>query len=854
MTLHLNRVTFILSTLFGCSLFANSIIVFAQDDFYLEEITVTAQKREQSMQDVPVAVTAWSGDKLIDYGVTDVFDLQQTAPGLVVDNSQDLTTSNFAIRGIGTSGQNFGLEPSVGLYVDGVYRSRQGALVNELVDIEQVEVLRGPQGTLFGRNSSSGAVLINTVAPSHETGGFFELTYGNLDLFTANGAFGGSLVEDVLAVRVTGFTTNRDGHVDAVGLGDDVINDRDRKGGRAQFLFTPTADLSLRVNLDYAEIDETCCSAGTFLNNYFGYNNVPGSDSLLTLLGVPIISDQQFSDDVVGLNTLPSSKHKDKGVSAELNWDTAAGKFTSITAFRSFNSADVADVDFTLGDIVSRDNRAESDTFSQEIRFSNSGERIEYLVGGYYYTQDLDNRTSLISGPLFAPFTLSDPNLSPLVNGINSLSAALAPLSQLTGGLVPALPMVANPFPAGSSAQDMMMQEHEAWALFGQLDFSLTEQFKLSAGLRYTDENKELQGSFTQGNTGPPLGDLNQVGASLVQLGQTLASLSGQPFNPALLPALLQSINPHIQRLSPFFFPGWGYYLLPILSPRPGVDETLNDDRITWNVKFSWLPNDDMLVYAGYSTGFKSGGTNTDRIDPSLDQLFGAEKTQAFEAGIKADFPEQHLRANLALHYTIVDDFQSIAFTGTGFNLRNAGQLESKGGELELTWQPLPNLVLNGAYIYNEAEYDSFKGANCWVATPFHTGQLDPGLQADGSCDHSGGRVSGNAENTLIVSATGVYPLGATVEGYLHADYSYRSSVMMDGNFDPLKLQDGFGLLNMRAGLILQGLDLDITFWARNLLDKNYHGVVFDAPLQDGRLASYLREPRTFGVTVRKTF
>ena len=132
--------------------------VLAQTDSNLETIKVTAQKREQSIQDVPVAVTAWSGDKLVEYGVTDVFDLQQTAPGLVADNSQDLTTANFSIRGIGTSGQNFGLEPSVGLYVDGVYRSRQGAIVNELVDIERVEVLRGPQGTLFGRNSSAGAI------------------------------------------------------------------------------------------------------------------------------------------------------------------------------------------------------------------------------------------------------------------------------------------------------------------------------------------------------------------------------------------------------------------------------------------------------------------------------------------------------------------------------------------------------------------------------------------------------------------------------------------------------------------------------------------------------------------------
>ena len=222
-----------LPLLFAVATLMESGAPVAQEQGYLEEIMVTAQKREQNIQDIPVAVTALSGEQLVEHGITDMFDLQQSAPGLIVDQSQTATTANFSIRGVGTSSQNFGLESSVGLYVDGVYRARQSAMINELVDVERVEVLRGPQGTLFGRNTSSGAVLLNTVAPDHETDGYLEMTYGNLDLFSANGAFGGSLIEDVLAVRVTGFTTSRDGFVDAVGQGESLINDRNRQGGRS---------------------------------------------------------------------------------------------------------------------------------------------------------------------------------------------------------------------------------------------------------------------------------------------------------------------------------------------------------------------------------------------------------------------------------------------------------------------------------------------------------------------------------------------------------------------------------------------------------------------------------------------
>ena len=800
----------------------------AQEQGFLEEVIVTAQKREQNIQDIPVAVTALSGDQLVEHGITDMFDLQQNAPALRVGQSQTATTANFNIRGIGTSSQNFGLESSVGLYVDGVYRARQSAMINELADVERVEVLRGPQGTLFGRNSSAGAVLLNTVAPSHETDGYFELSYGNLDLFSANAAFGGSLVEDVLAVRVTGFLTSRDGFVDAVGEGKNLLNDRDRYGGRAQLLYTPTEDVSLRVILDYSEIDEVCCAAATFRNNYFSFDGRPGSDALLAGLGFPLLDGDRFTDYVVQLNRLPVSRNEDSGVSAELNWDIGAtDTLTAISAYRTFNTTDDSDVDFNAADIANRYNLGESEMFSQELRLSGSRGRVDYLAGAYYFNQNLDSWTTTAPGAHMEAFVVNgNPLLSTLINTINALSA-------LTGGFIP---MTAPATLPGSHALNVMLQDQEAWALFGQVDVALLEQWSVSAGIRYTDEKKKMDGTFTQGNFGPPP-DFLAIGTNLFLASQGLARL-----DPSLL--------------APLAYPGWGYYLESAFAPRPDVDETLKDDQVTWNVKLSWTPNDDLLLYAGYATGFKSGGTNTDRIPAAFSQVFGAEKSNSFEAGLKLVLPGQGLRVNLALHYTTVEDFQSNSFTGDGFNLRNAGELEAKGGELEVAWSPLNGLALSAAYIYNEAEYDEFEQATCWLATPFLTGTPDPGRRnpGDAFCDRTGDRLAGNPEHTVLLSATLSRSFGDNLSGYVHADYNHRSNIVMDGNADPIKLQDGFGLLNARAGLVLDALDLDVSFWARNLLDEDWFGPVFDVPLQDGKLAAYPRETRTYGVTLRKRF
>ena len=253
----------------------------AQDDTtYLDEIIVTTKSRGAvNVMDVPTAITAVTGLQLEKSGIFDMVALQENVPGLSVGRSQTATTSNFSIRGVGSTSNNFGVESSVGLYVDGVYRSRQSSLINELVDVEAVEVLRGPQGTLFGKNTASGAVNIRTVAPSTDsTDGFIDLTAGDYNLQRYSGAVNIPLT-DQLAFRATVFGSQRDGIVqednfrnfisDQSGPIKDVYNDRDRFGLRLQLGYDNGDDFNMRVIVDHAEIDEVCCVGTTRVDSIF---------------------------------------------------------------------------------------------------------------------------------------------------------------------------------------------------------------------------------------------------------------------------------------------------------------------------------------------------------------------------------------------------------------------------------------------------------------------------------------------------------------------------------------------------------------------------------------------------------
>ena len=813
-------------------------------EVFIEEIIVKAQKREQNIQDVPVAVTAVSGQMLQDSGIKDIRELTTIAPGLISNQSQNSTVSSFSIRGIGTSSQNFGLESSVGLYIDGVYRARQSSVINNLVDIRTVEVLRGPQGTLFGKNTPSGAILIETVRPSHDTDAFVEVTAGDFGLLNVAAAGNLSLVPDVLAMRATVFTGQRDGFVSDVNLGSDEINDRERGGGRLQFHFTPNDELDIRVIADYSEINETCCATLTRQDNIVAFgrtdpmgNPVFGTDALLLALGGTVFTGEQFGDYNVALNRLPHSSNNEWGTSIELNYDFESVTLTSITGYREFTTFDQIDADFSNVDILADTNSAEQDAFSQELRLTgNLGDRANYVAGLYYFSQDLRNVSTLDMGAATNPFLTANPQLAQAIAAINLFS--------------PPFPPVATAFPANAFATDDMRQEHESVAIFAQADFELSDDWLLTAGLRYTDEEKELVGNFLNSPLGPPP-NLTEIGTTLALIQMGLLD----PFDPNNTPILVSAF-------SPTWTPGWGLYTQPALAPQAPLRETLEDDQVTGTLKLSWFANDTTMLYASFGTGYKSGGTNTDRINPIFSQVFGPETSESFEIGMKADFPDQNMRLNVALHNTQVEDLQANAFTGNGFNLQNAGNADTYGGEIEFWWSPNEAFDLQAYFVHTTADFEQFENGTCWRATPFHTGIPDPGFDSSSGpfdptssvCDRSGDRIPSNPENTFFVAGTYNFNVGGATSGYVRGEYQYMSDTMTDGNNEPLKLRPSFDFVHLKAGLYFDNIDAELSVWGRNLTDEQFYETVFDVPVQDGKLNAYPHEPRTWGVTFRKNF
>ena len=788
------------------------------DEMVIEEVIVTAQKREQSSQDVPIAVSAFDQEFLSEAGIDDVMELQFFVPGLTIYNNQSAAQTNINIRGVGTAGNSISLESSVGLYVDGVYRSRQSSGISDLVDIERVEVLKGPQGTLFGKNTASGAIQFLTAKPNlNEAEGSFAAQGGSENYRNFTGVVSVPIVEGESAFRLSAGSTRRDGYIHNLTTGGD-LNDRDRYNLRAQFLYDNNEGFNARLIADYAKLTESCCAGSNVFDGpgdtTAGYlaaggtlppaGNLPGTSFLLPLdflstlvgfTGTPVVLASQYGDDIVAQDIDPLADIRESGVSLELNWDLSdVMTLTSISAHRTYDSDVNIDADFNSLDILNiAGGPTRQDTFSQELRLTGSlNESTTYVVGAYYFDQQLNNENALGLG-----------------NHANTLLTGGLPTSFFVGGAA-ACPLVGisdevcngPAFPGGEYSNNISTQDQTSWAVFAQADFGLTEDLVLTAGLRYLDEEKKMNVTF------------------------------------------FESI----------FSPVWA--ILTPLSPFvPDVDnETYEDTAITGTVRLSYFLADDIMAYAAVGRGYKSGGTNVDRIAPNTGapQLFDPETSDSIEIGLKGDFLQKRVRVNLAAHQTDFDEFQENTFVGTGFVLQNAGSMTTKGFEADVIALISPWLSFSGGAAYVDAEYESFIGGGC-IRTPYGA-EPDAGDPAFPTvCDASGNRVGGTPEWSYYASLTAERPIG---DGFLYGrfDYTWRDDTVTGTNADPNKMRYAFGLANIRVGYRFGGDQTDISLWAKNAFDETYRGGPFDSVIRQGSLSDWHTEPRTVGLTLRRDF
>lgn len=806
----------------------------------LEEIIVTAQKRSENLQDVPISVVAVSAQQLKDAGVTDIRSLTVLTPGLTVTSEGNENITTARIRGIGTVGDNPGLESSVGVNIDGVYRPRNGVAFGDLGEIEQIEVLYGPQGELFGKNNDAGVINVTTKRPSNTFGTTAEITGGNFNDREFRGSVTGPL-GDIVAGRLYFGFQQQQGYLQVNdGAGPNTQNNTDGRHAfttRGQLSITPSDDLDILLIADWSKRDESCCGAvieypGPFqgLVNAFASNPLLGGR--VGALGDPLLAGtynqtQRLPNSYTAYANQPITQYvRDMGFSGEVNWNLGFGKLTSITAWRDNTQAAGNDVDYSGIDLLTFPNEGSANStdfkqFSEELRLAGKEGPLSWLVGGFFNNEILATRTLGAIGDQFETY------ISAVASEAGKLGFDPLLVSQLTGDAPGAT------F-AGTGYNDSYKQDSRSFALFTNETYTIVQGLDLTAGLRGTREKKTATASY--GDTGGGPG----CSALLNNLG-TIATL----------PAASQA-----------FLVGYGCYTgANPLFTGTGFDQSNTENNLSGTVKLSYRFNDEVMAYASWANGYKAGGFNLSRvtafasatdplgITPVYNTAFPRETVQSGEFGLKTTLLDKTLRINAAVFYQKYSDFQLNTFTGIQFVVTSLPRVVSKGVDLDFAWAtPLPGLTISGGVTQDLTNIDNFGTAE--TQSDFCGGAGNTNM-----CTfRENNRLSFAPLWSGAMSASYQLPVTSTIGVRTSLEEKYNSSYNTGSDLDPRKIQGAFGLLNARLGFGALDESWAIELWGANLADKYYYGVAFDSPFQFNTIASYLAQPRTYGATFRVKF
>ncbi len=838
-----------MKTLFSVALVTAAVlgmsVAVAQDEATLDEIVVTASKREQTLNDIPVAVSVTSAETIDKAHITDILDLHSAVPSLRTSQLQTSTQTNFIIRGFGNGANNPGIESSVGVFIDGVYRSRSASQIGDLVDVERIEVLRGPQSTLFGQNASVGVISVITKKPSFTTTGLLEVGFGDDNSRQIRAGISGPL-GDRVAVSLSGNYNERDGYFKNLANGHD-LNDRDRWDLRGQVLFDATDNLSFRLIADTSEITEKCCGVSNLQNGPTG--------ALITAVGGQIYTGSPF-DRRGYFNKDPYNGVDNDGVSLQVDWTRGDWAVTSITADRNQNARFDYDADFTSADILATNlNDSSLDTFTQELRvvFDNGGP-VTGLLGAYYFDESVDYENSLAWGDDIRNYATG------LIVGQGGSPATL-------NGLEAALGLPPGTLLQGGQGQVITTsQDSEVTTFFGQLDWKVVDRLTITAGVANAQVKKSV--SIAQTNT-DVFSSLNFVQIGFAGAFRTLTG--GQaptPANFALFPVQAGladriSVTPcSATNPPPLCNSALALYPFQFLAPVvPFSDASSDDSQTTYTARLAFDISDRLMVYGGVSTGFKATSWNLSRdtrpVQPAVGdrsplggypnpyygrygtRLAGPEESTVYEIGFKGQWPQVAL--NVAIFDEEIKDFQSNTFLGTGFGLVNAGKQSVVGFEFDLMYSPTSQWEFSVAGTYLDPEYDSFVNGPAVQNLP-----TDPI-----STDLTGGRPAGISEFTGTAAATYSWTLGS-YEAFVRANYNYESSVRVIENVPEAVATRDVSTVNASAGLSKNGWEIQL--WGRNLTDDDYLISAFPSVAQFGSYSGYPSQPRSYGVTLRKRF
>lgn len=811
---------------------------------YGNDIIVTASKRSQTLQDTPVAVSVTSAAALEESQIRDLIDLQSSVPSLRVSQLQSSANTNFIIRGFGNGANNAGIEPSVGVFIDGVYRSRSAAQIGDLPNVERIEVLRGPQSTLFGKNASAGVISIVTQKPQYEFGGSAEVTYGNYDAITVKGNVTGP-ISDTVAFSIGGSYNRRDGYAQDLKLGTDV-NDRNRWGVRGQLLFEPTDALSIRLIGDYDKIDENCCIAG---------NVIAGPTVAITnaLAGGPSVdANNPFSYNVYN-NFLSSNKIRNYGGSAQIDYDLGNLALTSITAYRQVRADTNQDSDFTGADLIGeKSDYVDIDTFTQEVRLTSDFDGpLNFLIGGYYFNEKVDQQSAIKFGTQFRDYG------DALIRAASGNALNVGMLETTFGALEGNPAKYAGTFFKGGTGLDEDYQmKNEAFSIFGTVDFEVTDRLTLTLGGNYTKDRKRFSTNVVSSDV---FSGINLDAAAYTPFRQALLVGQGVPpaqaavlaANPTMTLPDGRSANP-LAGLKAFQF------LPPFLNVPNAVESgKTNDGDFSYSVRAAYELTDTVNIYATYATGFKASSVNLSRDSRPLASDLAAitaaglrtpnlvagsrfanpEESTVYEFGLKGQWDVAAV--NIAVFKQSIKGFQSNVFTGTGFALANAGKQSTFGIEFDGSVRPVDGLNLTLAATYLDAKYDSF------VNSAFG--------------DISGTKPAGIPDLSLSLGGTYTHEFAGGTKAIAHVDYSYESPVQIVEGLSGFpasvaqNLKREVNSLNASFTVRLTN-GIDVGVWGRNLTNAQYLTTIFPAVAQAGSVSGYPSQPRTYGGTIRYKF
>lgn len=837
---------------------------FAQDTID-DEIIVTATKRQTTLQDTPVAVTVTRAETIERAQINDLIDLQSVVPSLRVSQLQASTQTNFVIRGFGNGANDPGIEPSVGVFVDGVYRSRSAAQIGDLPKLERIEVLAGPQSTLFGKNASAGVISIVTQAPQFEQQGYVEAGIGNFDMYQAKGYITGP-ISDTVAYSLGGSYQTRDGYTARTDPSLPRLNDRDRYNLRGQLLFEPSDVLSIRLIGDYSSVDELCCGISTVRTSIT--SNLLQGIGYATGTQVYSNPTNPFARVFYGDKT-PENSLDDWGMSGQIDYDISDDlTITSITAYRENESFSDIDADFNALNLLDSNIRNSNlETLTQELRLtSNYDGRFNFQVGGFYFDESVTNRETLGYG-------------SDLRTYIDGLTAVLG-----IPGVLPTIeafdPSIASGelFGDGVFITENFTQKDETFSLFGTVDLELSDRFTVTGGLNYTDVSKKVTGSTVNNDTFSGLDLVNNPGLRAYATGAAAAGNPGfATFPAAVQGAIIAGTQNAIAN---------GLFALqfqPQFLAFPNAVETgeVNDNKLTWSLRGNFELLDNVNVYAAYATGFKASSFNMARdsrpfaedgaaleaagllpnnYNTATGRNFGTrfaapENSRVAEVGVKGKF--DFGTVNLALFRQNLTDFQSNAFVGTAFVLSNAGETEVSGVEVNGRIKLFENFTIDYAGTYLDAEYLDYTGA--------------PG--PNGPIDLTGTVPTNINEYSSSIGGTYDIDFKNGMTGYLRADYQYESDALISNTLDPAgqaiaaagnPLVTGLfeypdyenrsqNIVNVAAGLTLDN-GIGIQLWGRNILQDEFFTTLFPGVAQFGVVNAYPSQPATYGVNVRMDF